>query len=452
MIKRLRLARVAIYALVLFMPFAVINASELSSHKLGYPEGTPANGLNEMDVIFIGKAATIEEPKDVEGFFVVTFEASKYYKGDRQASVVVRTPKEDKDYGYDFKKDEIYLVYAKFKDGALFTDNFTRTRDINHANSDGDINTLNLLVYGNREGGIPLKTDDQKIAKLDPRLRDVIKADAAFAGEVLKIEPSKGAPGMIDVTLRVLGNFSVWRFLDPEVIVRTPQDAKSGGFDFTTSKDKYYIIYADYRNGVLYTDNKSRSKDFDKAGPDGDLDILYSTFAYGMQAYGKDLAELGPMNRRFNDQLPSAAALWGEVKKLVLSNYPKAEFIIKKDYLIFEYKPRFAVLGDVTSVGEGFSHVKIVKAPQKDGIVGTISLVYDPHFEHYVSSGWINYKTTLWSREFSEGKLLISVKEKGSRKYSCYVHLTLTSPLGSKPGIQEPLLNLIDNFESYLGK
>ena len=442
--KRTGLLGIAIYILIALAPLIVADAfAESCSCKFGAP-GTPANGLNEMDVIFIGKATAIEVSKDAAGFFDVTFQINKYYKGQKDMTIVVRTPADARDCGYNFKKDESYLVYAKYQAKILFTDMCTRTRTINKANVEGDITTLDLLVYGNQ-----VATEDGQTANLDPRLKDVLKTDVVFLGEVLGIEPSKDAPDMIDVRLTVRASYSVGKSLEPTIIVRTPKDAKNSGFDFTTSKNNEYIVYANYRNGVLYTDTHSRTEDLDKAGRNGDLDVL-NQLTDGMQAYGKDLAEIFPVNKKYRDKLPSADALWDAIKKLVLSYYPNAQFTVTKDHFIFEYKTRYYVLGDVTSIGT-YAGNKIIKGPEKDGILGDVSLVYDPYFNYYVNSGWSNYKSGGGGGgAFSQAQIVINVREKGSKKYSCYVHSTLTSPLGERPELRDSLASLIDNFESYL--
>ena len=437
--KRARLIRIVICILAALAPLVTLDAFAGScSCKFGAP-GTPTNGLNEMDVIFIGKVTSIGEAKDAAGFFDVTFQINKYYKGQKDMTIVVRTPKDARDCGYNFKKDETYLVYAKYQDKVLFTDMCTRTATIAKANVYGDINTLNLVVYGNQAGIEGLETETQQLTNLDPRLRDVLKTDAVFVGEVLGIEPSKDAPDMVDVRLAVLKSYSVGKSLEATVVVRTPKDAKNGGFDFTSSKDNYYIVFANYRNGILYTDTHSRTEDQSKAGPNGDERVLEQLAAGG--AYGQDIAEVYPMNKKDNDKLPSAGALWDAIKKLVLSYYPNAQFTVSKDHLIFEYKTRYYVLGDVTSIGTHAGN-KIIKGPEKDGILGDVSLVYSgpPNYMSGSGGGLV----------FSQAQIVIDVENKRSEKYSCYIHLALTSPLGDRPEFRDSLKALIDNFESYL--
>ncbi len=413
-------------------------------------QGTPAGGLNKMDAIFIGKAVAIDEAKGAEGFLDISFQAYKYYKGKNDLSVIVRTPKNTKDCNYAFKIDETYLVYAKYKDQILFTDSCSRTRTINEAKTFGDINVLNLLVFGNPDGTKELETDSALLGSLEPCLRDALKVDAAFLGVVIKVEESKDAPEMLEVNLRVVKVFMAGKSFGASIIVLTPKDIKKDGFDFTSSKLDSYIVYANYRNGVLYTDKNFRTETIEKAGPDGDLGILDAAFITGMTAYGRERAEIGPGGKPDQNKLVSADALWAAVKKIVLVYYPAAQFTITKDNFIFEYNTHYVALADVTTVGQGM-HGKIVKGPKKDGIFGQISLVYDKYYNHYVNSGWVGYKDEFGKREAPEGKIVITVKEKGSQKYSTYVHLNLVSPLGVKSEIEDPLVSLIDNFESYLG-
>ncbi len=255
---------------------------------------------------------------------------------------------------------------------------------------------------------------------------------------------------MFEVKLRVVKVFMAGKSLDSFITVRTPKDIKKGGFDFTFSNLDSYIVYANYRNGVLYTDKSFRTKTIEKAGPDGDSGILDAAFITGMTAYGRERAEIGPGGKPDQNKLASADALWVAAKKIVLTYYPDAQFTITKDNFIFEYNTHYVELDDVTTVGQG-AHGKIVKGPKKDGIFGQISLIYDNSYNHYVDSGWVNYKNRFGKREAPEGKIVITVKEKGSQKYSTYVHLTLTSWLGVKSEVEDPLVSLLDNFESYLG-
>lgn len=409
--------------------------------EFGSP-GTPANGLRDMDVIFIGKVVSIEEAKDARGFLDVAFEASKYYKGQEGASVLVRTPEDIKNCGFQFNMNKAYLVYAKYRDAILFTDACLRTRTMEKANAEGDISTLDMIVFAGQ-----VETEMDQTAHLDFRLRDVLKADAVFSGEVLGIEPSKGEPNAVDVTFAVHASYSVGKSLEPTVVVRTPKDVQHGGVDFTTSKRNNYIVYAYDRNGVLYTSVHSRTKDYDKAARDGDLEVLNS-LKDGMQAYGKDLAEIFPGLKKDKDKLPDSDALWNAVRKIVLSYYPGAQFTVKKDHLTFEYNTRYIVLGDVTTSG-ALPNVKIVKGPQKDGIFGDISLVYDPHYNYYMDIGWSNYKSHGWTRMFPGQEIEIAMEEKGSKKYSCYIYVTLISRLDGQKAIKTDFEKLIDNFEAY---
>jgi len=446
--ERLKSISIVVFVLLVSMPIATISAFEECSCKFG-SQGTPVNGLNEMDVIFVGEVVAIEESRTAEGLLDVTFQVSKHYKGHRDTSVIVCTPKDLSHCGYSFKNGETYLVYAKYRDKVLLTDICTRTRTISQANGDGDIVNLNLHVYGN-QAGTEADTEIQELGKLDPRLKDAVKADAVFIGDVVAIEQPKDAPEMIDVKFSVHKSYTVGKSLDPIVVVRTPKDIRSSGCDFASGIGKEYLVYANYSDGVLYTDRKSRTKDNLRAALDGDIELLDS-LADGMQAYGKDINEIFPGNKIDRDKLPSADVLWNNIKALVLSKYPNAKITITKDHLTFEYHTRYFVLGDVTKIGPG-SYKKIIKGPKEDGILGDISLVYDKFYNYYVNAGWASYKSSPEGAGGigNFGQVFISVKEKGSKKYSCYIHLTLTTPNGTGAGFEDPLAKLIDNFESYL--
>lgn len=201
--------------------------------------GTPANGLKDMDVIFVGKAAAVEEAKDAQDFFDVTFEVNKYYKGEGEPSIYVRTDKDRNRCGFKFDRNKEYLVYAKYHNGVLLTDACSRTRTIEKARVEGDISTLDMIVFAGTT-----TAEAEEATQLDPRLKDLLDADAVFLGEVLDIKPSKDVSGMLDVKFQVKTSFSVGKTNDPELIVRTPQDVRHQGFDFTSSQYKQYLVYA----------------------------------------------------------------------------------------------------------------------------------------------------------------------------------------------------------------
>lgn len=425
---------------VLIMIVVLINIdvfAEPCPCEFGAP-GSPAKGLRDMDVIFIGKVTAIDETKEAQGLFDVMFETNKWYKGNKEEDIVVRTPKDMQNCGYNFENGQTYLVYAKNQDKALFTEACSRTRTIREASASGDINTLNLLVYGNQAGVIEI--EDQGLENLDSRLKNALKADFVFVGTVLGIEESKDVQDMLNVKLQVNKVYTSNAGIDPEVVICTP---KNGGIDFTLSKDKSYVVYANYHNGVLYTDKNSKTKTIEKAARDGDLDVLDSQTS-GMFAYGKDISQVYPIGNQYQNRLPNTDALWDAIKKLVLTYYRQAQFIVTKDHLVFEYDTRYFTVEDVTRVGPQ-AYTKVIKGPKKDGILGDISLVYTTRFDHDNNEYWD--KLRLGSRIFPEFTITSGNKE--SKKYSCYLHLILITPNEEGAELKDSMAKLIENFESY---
>lgn len=93
----------------------------------------PNQALADATVVFSGQVTNIER---VKGRLNVTFHVDKHWKGEPAQSLIVQTFATTAMCGYPFKVGQIYLVYAKHRQGKLQTNQCSRTNLLSRAAED----------------------------------------------------------------------------------------------------------------------------------------------------------------------------------------------------------------------------------------------------------------------------------------------------------------------------
>ncbi|WP_456276936.1 hypothetical protein [Bacillus sp. AK128] len=93
--------------------------------------------LERANSVFSGKVLSIEEDTSNEFEPIkVTFQVNEIWKGENTSQISVYTARDSASCGFNFSKDESYLVYAIQNEGILKTGICSLTKELSRANDD----------------------------------------------------------------------------------------------------------------------------------------------------------------------------------------------------------------------------------------------------------------------------------------------------------------------------
>ena len=119
------------------------------------PPPPPKQSLAQSGAVFLGKVTDIQY-NDAGRYKIATLEVTGFWKGEVGKTVKVRTSISSAACGYNFQKDNVYLVYclkptgkqADAKQQVFQTNICTRTRPISQAKED-----IKAFGEGKKPGG-----------------------------------------------------------------------------------------------------------------------------------------------------------------------------------------------------------------------------------------------------------------------------------------------------------
>lgn len=128
-----------IFLLFIIVSLLFVNTVIVSACSCAQPS-SPKESIGQSTAVFAGKVVDIDVPSGIvtsSGDSVkVTFEVSEIWKGSDYKTLVITTARDSATCGYDFKKNEEYIVYAYGEENKLSTDICSRTKLLTNAQED----------------------------------------------------------------------------------------------------------------------------------------------------------------------------------------------------------------------------------------------------------------------------------------------------------------------------
>ncbi len=97
--------------ILILIPISLFFITSITIACQCWREENPKSALENFDAVFTGKVIQIDK---LENFnYAVIIQTNRIFKGDLNETVIVNTSQSGFSCGYNFEKDEEYLVYAR---------------------------------------------------------------------------------------------------------------------------------------------------------------------------------------------------------------------------------------------------------------------------------------------------------------------------------------------------